>query len=354
MTAVSLRNLDVSLSGQMVLAGVDVEIPDGAFAAVIGPSGTGKSTLLRSIGGLIPLSRGRVVLDGVDITATRPGERDIGFVFQAPALLPSRNVRRNVEFPLEIRKQTAEAIRDRVGAEARAMHIEHLLERNPAKLSRGEQQLVQIARTMVRMPRVLLLDEPFAPLDEHLRHRMRREIRMLQAGYGVTTLMATNDPVDAMSLASQLIVLDGSPASVVQVGTPSEVHDEPASLDIASATGPMWQLSVNVSHADGGGYSLSSPGAVRIRSWSPALEAHVGAAVILGVRTSGLVRDPNGEAVAELIRIVPGATGGLLCRWGDRLVNAVGDATAADIGLTFALRIERPQFFHVTTGARIA
>ncbi|MGB3734410.1 MAG: ABC transporter ATP-binding protein [Ilumatobacter sp.] len=353
MAAVSLQDLTTSIGRQAVLEGIDMEIADGGFAAVIGPSGTGKSTLLRSIAGLVTPSRGKVRFDGVDVTSVKVAERDIGFVFQSPALLPSRNVRRNVQFPLEVRKQTAEAIRERVGAEARAMHIEHLLERNPTKLSRGEQQLVQIARTMVRMPRVLLLDEPFAPLDEHLRQRMRHEIRTLQAGYGVTTLMATNDPVDAMSLASLLIVLDGSPASVVQVGTPSEVHDEPASLDIASATGPMWRIPVDVS-ADGGGYWLSASGAVRLRSWSPALAARVGSVVTLGVRTGGLVRQERGEAEAQLVRIVPGAVGGLLCRWGGRLVTAVGGATAADIGTTIRLRLDRPQLFDAATGSRLA
>ncbi len=153
MVAVSLQDLTTSIGRQQVLDGVSAEIADGEFAAVLGPSGTGKSTLLRSIAGLVTPSRGRVDFDGVDITSTKVAERDIGLVFQSPALLPSRNVRRNVEFPLEIRKQTVESIRQRVGAEARATHIEHLLERKPTTLSRGEQQLVQIARTMVRSPR---------------------------------------------------------------------------------------------------------------------------------------------------------------------------------------------------------
>lgn len=353
MAAVSLHDLTVGFGQQVVIANVDVEIADGEIAAVLGPSGAGKSTLLRSVAGLETPTLGRVVIGNADVTTTPTAERNVGFVAQAPSLLPTRSVRGNVEFPLEVRRLTIESIRERVGAEARAVHIEHLLDRDPTTLSRGEQQLVQIARTMVRVPTVLLLDEPFAPLDAQLRERMRREIRMLQAGYGVTTLMATNDPDDAMSMASQLIVLEGTPATVVQVGTPSEVHDEPASLDVASATGSIWQQSVEV-EADGDGYWLTAPGAVRLRAWAPALASRVGATVTLGVRTGGLVRHERGEATASLVRIIPGADGALLCRWGERLVTAVGDATSDDIDTRITLRVDRPQLFDTDTGARIA
>lgn len=352
MTAVTLHQLSVSVAGDLVLDGIDVVIPDGAFVAVIGPSGSGKSTLLRTVAGLEKPVLGHIMFDDVDMVDTEPARRDVGFVFQSPALLPTRSVRGNVRFPLEIRRQTAEAIRERVGAEARALHIEHLFERATDKLSRGEQQMVQIARTMVRMPRLLLLDEPFAPLDDHLRQRMRDEIRILQSGYGVTTIMATNDPTDAMSLASMLIVLGGSPASIVQWGPSHDIYDEPASVDVATATGPLWQLSVSVT-SDGDGFWLTSPGAVRMRAWAPALASRVGSNVTLGVRTDSLVRDARGHAEAELIRIVPGAVGGLLCRWGGRLVTGVGTASPSEVGTTIRFRIERPQTFDPATGARI-
>ena len=344
MAVVTLSDLSVVLAQREILDRVSLDVPDGAFAAVLGPSGCGKSTLLRTVAGLTDPTSGSVSFDGQDVTAVAPSERDIGMVFQTPALLPRRSVRRNVQFPLELRRETADAIRDRVTAEARALHIEHLLSRSPSGLSRGEEQLVQIARAMVRMPRVLLLDEPFSPLDEQLRARMRSEIGLLQRGYGVTTIMATNDPIDAMSLASMLIVLNGSPAHVVQVGTPTELHSEPATIDVARSTGSLWTLEARVER-DGGGYWLRVGGALRLRSWAPALSGHVGATVTVGVRTEHLVRDERGGATMLLRRVIPGAGDLLLCSWGGRAVTATGAAAAPEIGTTVRFRLDRPLVF---------
>ena len=353
MAAVTLRGLSVVRDRRPILDDVSLAVDDGAFFAVVGPSGVGKSTLLRAIAGLTAPSAGSVHFDGVDVTATRVADRDVGMVFQTPALLPKRNVQRNVQFPLELRRETADAIRDRVGAEVRAMQIEHLLRRRPSELSRGEQQLVQIARTMVRAPRVLLLDEPFAPLDAHRRSRMRAEIRMLQQGYDVTTVMATNDPIDALSLASVIVVLDGSPARVVQVGTPADVHARPESIQVAATTGSLWTLPVRV-EADVDGFWLVADGAVRLRSWAPALRDRVGRDITLGVRTAGLVRHPSGEATATLVRVVPGPSGTLTCTWGGRTITATGTADPSTVGASIRLRVVDPAIFDTDSGARIA
>lgn len=353
MASVTLTDLSVALDRRLILDRISLDIGDGTFASIVGPSGTGKTTLLRAIAGLTLASHGSVAFDGRDVTRLDAGQRDIGMVFQTPSLLPNRNVRRNVEFPLELRRQTADAIRDRVSAEARAMHIEHLLRRRPAELSRGEEQLVQIARTMVRSPRLLLLDEPFAPLDAHLRNAMRSEIRLLQAGYGVTTIMATNDPADAMSLASLMAVLIGSPSRIVQYGAPRELRDEPATLDVATTTGPLVTLSVMV-EADATGFWLDAPGALRLRSWAPALHNHVGRSVTLGVRPEHLVRDDRGEAEATLKRVVPGAEAGLICSWGGLTATATGTASRDELETIIRLRVARAVIFENEHGDRIA
>ena len=314
------------------------------------------------------MNTGTVAFGGVNVTRAEPRLRDVGMVFQDPVLFANRSVRRNVAFPLEIRRQTLESIRNRVDAETRAMHIEHLLTRNPEHLSRGEQQLVQIARTMVRAPRVLLLDEPFAPLDEHLRRRMRAELAMLQQGYGVTTIMSSNDPDDVAAVATHLVVLgplDGTADergtgahTVVQSGTPAAVADDPVSMDVATTVGPLWTLDVDVV-ADGGGFWLiptDRAGSSRIRAWRPGLAEALGRPVVVGFRPGDLRLHPQGEIEARLERLVPGAVEPLLCRVGGRVVYAsTGDASASDLAPGDAIRLQpsRTMVFDPVTGSRL-
>ena len=253
MASVELVRVSLRTGRVVRLDDVSLAVPNGDFVGVVGGSGSGKSTLLRAIAGLEQPTSGLIRIDGRDVTRATPGERDVGMVFQEPALLGHLSVRRNVSFPLDVRRRDADDIRRRVDAEVRALHIERLLVRRPDELSQGEQQMVQIARALVRVPRVLLLDEPFASLDEQLRHRMRAEIAMLQEGYGVTTLMSTNDPLDVMTLVSTLIVLDEG--RLVQFGDTAWIRRSPASLPAAAATGPLSLVEMTVV-ADGRGFWL--------------------------------------------------------------------------------------------------
>ena len=352
MASLTLIGVDVSLDKTDVLKRVSVAVPDGSFVAVVGPSGAGKSTLLRAVAGLVPVRRGEVLINGVDVTMSRPGDRDVSMLFQDPALLSRRNVARNVGLPLELRRQTAAEIRTRVSAEARSLQIEHLLNSAPETLSRGEQQLVQIARALVRVPQLLVLDEPLASLDQPRRASLRSELRMLQRGYGVTTLMATNDPLDAVTLADLVVVLGDTPATVLQVGAPREVYANPVDLDAARTLGDLSTLPVLVSD-DGDGFWLSSGSQLRLRAWQPALASYVGANVTLGLRSDDLHRDERGEVRAVLERIVPGSSSPLLCRIGERRVMASGMADGDEVGATVALRVQSPLLFDPDTGRRI-
>ncbi|MEM9041276.1 MAG: ABC transporter ATP-binding protein [Actinomycetota bacterium] len=411
MASLRLDGVDIAIDRDPVLTDLDLTVPDGSLVAVIGPSGTGKSTLLRAVAGLADIRRGQLLSGGVDISELPTGQRDIGMVFQEPALLPRRTGRGNVGFPLEIRREEQESIRRRVGAEADALRISHLMSSRPGQMSRGEQQMVQIARVLIRTPTLMLLDEPFASLDAHLRRRMRAEIRMLQRSYGVTTLMATNDPEDVVALADLVIILgrvdargsgqseraDG-PSTALQVGTPTEVHGEPSSLTVATTTGPIWTTNATVV-PDGSGFWLRStpdPSGssssvddhfLRLRAWSPVLAAHRGHEVVVGIRpedlrtvggeTNSTARaGAGGETVrpgptldvvasgpaggdqalrATFERQIPGTELSVMCRWGrTRLYAGAGVVATPEPGQVIDLVVDRWCVFDPMTGDRIA
>lgn len=282
-----------------LLDDVNLAVADGELMGVIGASGSGKTTLLRAIAGLDRLAAGTIRIGGVDVTGAAPADRDVSMVFQTPALIPHRDVRRNIAFPLEVRHEQEAEIATRVAAETRAMHIEALLARPLQDLSAGEAQLVQVARALVRMPSLLLLDEPLARLDPSVTHRMRLELRSLQQGYGVTTFLATNDPVEAMALPDRLVVLERG--HVVQVGTPMEVYARPVNLTAAACTGHVSTLTAMV-EAEADGFWLVHP-SFRHRSWQPSLADHVGAAVVVAVRPTWMRIAADGPVRATITEV---------------------------------------------------
>ena len=286
MAHVAISDLVVVKDDATILNGVSIDVADGELLCILGPSGSGKTTLLRSVAGLDEPAAGRITIDGVDLAEVPTRERDVAMVFQEALFLPNLDVGGNVAFPLKIRKRPQEEINERVGAETRALHIEGLLRRRPSQLSAGEQHLVQIARSLVRAPRLFLMDEPLARLDAFTRERMRGELRMMQRGYGVTTMYVTNDPREAMA----------------QVGTPDELYRFPQSLAVAKLTGELDTVVVRVAEADGGGYVLAA-GSLEERAWAPALQNYVGREVELGVRPEAVrwVDTGGAEGVAVTV-----------------------------------------------------
>lgn len=315
MASVDLEHVIVRSGATTRLSDVTMSIGDGAVVAIVGGSGSGKTSLLRAVAGLDPIEHGRVSLDHLDVTRSDPSERKVAMVFQAPVLMGHLSVRRNVSFPLDVRRLAAEEIRKRVDAEVRALHIEQLLERDPSTLSVGEQQMVQIARALVRVPSVLLLDEPFASLDGQLQRRMRAELALLQSGYGVTTLMATNDCADVEALAGTVAVLDGG--RLVQFDERVAVRRAPVNMLAAVATGPLSLVEMTVI-ADQRGFWLQreDPAGgelVRLRSWGSGLRGHVGQRVVVGVRPEDAEISDTGSIPAIVQRTAQLGTGGISC-----------------------------------------
>ncbi len=285
MATVTLDSVSRSAEdGTRILSEISLHVAEGELMVLVGPSGAGKTSIIRAVAGLDPISSGAVMFDQEDVTKVKVSQRDVGIVFQSHALFPTHTARDNVGFPLRIRSIRRDLIRKRVDAEARALRIEHVLDRWPNQLAAGHQQLVQIARAMVRVPNVLLLDEPMAHLDLPTRSRLRRDLKELQRGYGVTTIYATNDPAEAMFMADRLAAIEKG--RLQQVGTPAELYAAPADAHIAWLTGPISFLDAIVER-ETEGYWLRGDG-FRIRAWSPELSGHVEARVRLGVRPDGL------------------------------------------------------------------
>ena len=355
MPSVELDHVSVRTGGAPRLRDVTMPIGDGAFVAVVGTSGSGKTTLLRAIAGLDPIERGSINIGGRDVTRLTPGDRDVGMVFQTPALLGHLSTRRNVSFPLDVRRADADDTRRRVDAEVRALRINALMDRDPRTLSVGEQQMVQIARALVRVPNVLLLDEPFGALDDALRRRMRTEISVLQSGYEVTTVMTTNDSEDVLALASSVAVLDDG--ALVQYAPTADVRRSPATVLAALVTGPISLVEMTVL-AERSGYWLvrEDPAGgelVRMRAWSPALDDHVGRTVRVGIRPEDVVVSEHGSLPA-LVERPSRAGGGVQCTVaGARVVALAPPDARLSANDTVRLRLDHCVVFDRATDLAI-
>jgi iron(III) transport system ATP-binding protein len=233
--AVECGHLGVSYGTNEVLKDITLAIDPGEFFALLGPSGSGKSTLLRAIAGFIAPDRGRLLVDGHDITGVPPHARNIGMVFQSYALWPHLTVLDNVAFGLVERRLPKDEIRRRTEAALDLVGLREFAARRPHQLSGGQQQRVALARTIVIEPQVLLLDEPLSNLDKKLRELMRQELLSLQRKLGITTIFVTHDQEEAMTIADRMAVLDAG--VLQQVGPPTALFDAPANRFVAEFVG---------------------------------------------------------------------------------------------------------------------
>ncbi|MGH8885880.1 MAG: sulfate/molybdate ABC transporter ATP-binding protein [Egibacteraceae bacterium] len=224
----------------VALDDVSVEIPTGSLTALLGPSGGGKSTLLRIIAGLEQPDAGTVEIAGEDSTALPPQRRNVGFVFQHYAAFKHLTVRRNVAFGLEIRKRAKHEIRARVDELLELVHLEQFIDRYPSQLSGGQRQRMALARALAVEPQVLLLDEPFGALDAKVRKELRDWLRRLHDVVHVTTVFVTHDQEEAMEVADEIVVINDG--VIEQVGPPDELYDQPANDFVMSFLGPVTTL----------------------------------------------------------------------------------------------------------------
>ena len=224
----------------VALDGVSVDIPTGSLTALLGPSGGGKSTLLRIIAGLEHPDSGLIEIAGENSTALPPQQRNVGFVFQHYAAFKHMTVRGNVAFGLEIRKRPKQEIQTRVNELLDLVHLRQFADRYPAQLSGGQRQRMALARALAVEPQVLLLDEPFGALDAKVRKELRDWLRRLHDEVHVTTVFVTHDQEEAMEVADEIVVINHG--AIEQIGTPDQLYDQPVNDFVMNFLGPVTRL----------------------------------------------------------------------------------------------------------------
>jgi multiple sugar transport system ATP-binding protein len=312
-----ISNLSVSYNDTEVLTDISLTLESCELLAILGPTGVGKTTLLRTIAGLESPDRGDIRIDGKSMTNAMPADRDVALVFQNFSLYPDRTVRQNLEFPLRAPSNNIneDEIQSRVKWAADLLNIQNLLDRPSTQLSGGEMQRVAIGRAIVRRPKIFLLDEPLTNLDAKLRESLRVELITLQRELEVPMVYVTHDQAEALSMANRVAVLfDGQ---IAQAGSPCEIYETPVSSDVAKQLGypPINLLSVS-RHED---------------SWmcqqTPIAQAGKGSqpSAVLGIRPEN-VRTSGGSVPAS-IRVVEdlGPTRVLLVNWAGTDIHIVTD-----------------------------
>jgi sulfate transport system ATP-binding protein len=224
----------------VALHDVDLTVNSGRLTALLGPSGGGKSTLLRIIGGLEAPDSGSVHIQGIEATGLPAQRRNVGFVFQHYAAFKHMTVFRNVAFGLEIRKRPKAEIKARVHELLELVHLEQFADRLPAQLSGGQRQRMALARALAVEPSVLLLDEPFGALDAKVRKELREWLRRLHDDMHVTTLFVTHDQEEALEVSDEIVVINQG--RIEQVGTPDELYDKPANAFVMEFLGEVTTL----------------------------------------------------------------------------------------------------------------
>lgn len=236
----SVTNLGLDIAGKTVLDDITLDVHAGEFLSLLGESGAGKSTLLKIIAGITIQSRGTVAFDGACVDETACHRRRCAMVFQDIRLFPNMNARDNVAFPARMAHTGRRERREHADALLAEVGLTGLGDRTPSQLSGGQQQRVALARALASNPAALLLDEPFAGLDEQLRDDMRSLVLKLHRASGITCIMVTHDAGEALRMSDRIAYL--SLGRLIQVGTPQQLYKTPASAEIAQCTGACSQI----------------------------------------------------------------------------------------------------------------
>lgn len=356
---IELTGVTKKFGANPVFADLDLLIPDGSFTVLVGPSGCGKSTMLRAIAGLEGVDAGQIHIGGREVTTVPARDRKLAMVFQDFALYPHMTVEKNITFGLRLQARhdkngpAPADIRSRTAEVVEMLGLSGLEQRMPSQLSGGQQQRVALARAIVKRPRAFLMDEPLSSLDAKLRGETRAELVRLHRQLGTTFVYVTHDQLEALSMATRLIVLDGGRIS--QAGAPDEVYTRPANMFVAAFVGtpPMNFHEVDI-HSAAAGSVIAGEGIVgRLDARS------LPGRVVLGWRPGhGALGDSGEIEVTGQVDVVEhlGDTKQVTCVHGDqRWVVVVPATTACAPGqpLRVSVPAERVHLFDAVTRQRI-
>lgn len=292
--SLAIQNLTKRFKTETVLDGVSLDVPSGRTLVLFGPSGVGKTVLLRCIAGAEEPDGGRVVIDGEDVTDLPPERRGVGMAFQNFALFPHMSAFDNIASPLRAQGSTRSRIRDKVEAMARLLKIDHVLGHAPRALSNGQKQRTALARALVAEPAILLLDDPLRNVDAKLRFEMRLELPRLLADQGTTVVYVTQDYKEAMALGDRIAVMGGR--GIAQMGPPEEIYLRPATLEIANHFGdPSINLLDVTPDGDGMGTFVELSG--KRLALPSGYDAARGGDCVLGVRPEALRFASGSDAI---------------------------------------------------------
>ncbi|MEE2866146.1 MAG: ABC transporter ATP-binding protein [Pseudomonadota bacterium] len=331
MAEVRLSGLTKRFGDTLAVDEVSMNIPNGAFVTLLGPTGAGKTTILRLIAGLEQPDAGDVVIAGRSVVGDTPAQRNVAMVFQQYSLYPHMSVRENLAFPLRspLLKTPADEIDRKVAEVAEVLRISHKLANKATNLSGGEMQRVSIGRALVRDPSIYLMDEPLSSLDAKLRSDLRIELKRIQESLGATLLYVTHDQIEAMTMATHVGVLDHG--RLVQFGSPREIYENPVNLYVA---GRLGQPRINVLPADLFGGAPSG-------------------AKTIGLRPEHIAQGEGKVSEVRRVEHLGDQTRLHLSLDGHSVVTLSDSHTALEPGDTLAIQPRNPLFFDAS-GARIS
>jgi multiple sugar transport system ATP-binding protein len=347
MAAVSISNVQKRFGDVEILKGISIDIADGEFVTLVGPSGCGKSTLLRMLAGLEKITSGTMAIDDHVVNDVPPKDRDIAMVFQSYALYPHMTVRENMAFSLKMRDASAQEINAKVDRAADILGLKNLLDRHPKQLSGGQRQRVAMGRAIVRSPKVFLFDEPLSNLDAKLRVAMRGEIKELHQRLRTTTVYVTHDQIEAMTMASKVVVM--REGRVEQVGPPLALYDRPGNLFVASFIGSP---SMNFLAGECDGAEFAADCGLRLPLGKPGATGRA----IYGIRPEHCKVDDAGLEMEVVIVEPSGSETQIVLRSGGQdVVCVVHDRVDAQPGERIRLRpeVSKVHLFDEKTGVRI-